>query len=34
MKKLMMVLVAGLVMISFSAVGFAAEEAKTPGAKG
>jgi hypothetical protein len=29
MKKLLMVLVAGLVMISFSAVGFAAEEAKT-----
>jgi len=29
MKKLMMVLVAGLVMISFSVVGFAAEEAKT-----
>jgi hypothetical protein len=27
MKKLLMVLVAGLVMISFSAVGFAAEEA-------
>ncbi|MCX5902131.1 MAG: hypothetical protein NTV89_01390 [Proteobacteria bacterium] len=33
MKKLMMVLVAGLVMISFSAVGFAAEEAKTQAPK-
>lgn len=33
MKKLMMVLVAGLVMISFSAVGFAAEEAKAPAPK-
>ena len=35
MKKLLMVLVAGLVMISFSAVGFAAEETtfQTPKAK-
>jgi hypothetical protein len=33
MKKLLMVLVAGLVMISFSAVGFAAEEAKTQAPK-
>ena len=33
MKKILMVLVAGLVMISFSAVGFAAEEAKAPAPK-
>ena len=35
MKKLLMVLAAGLLMISFSAVGFAAEEttAQTPKAK-
>ena len=33
MKKLLMVLVAGLVMISFSAVGFAAEEATSQAPK-
>ena len=33
MKKILMVLVAGLVMISFSAVGFAAEGAKAPAPK-
>ena len=33
MKKILMVLVAGLVMISFSVVGFAAEGAKAPAPK-
>jgi len=33
MKKLMTLLIAGLVMISFSAAGFAAEEAKTQAPK-
>jgi predicted dinucleotide-binding enzyme len=33
MKKILALIVAGLVMISFSAVGFAAEEAKAPAQK-
>lgn len=33
MKKLLTIIVAGLVMISFSAAGFAAEEAKTQAPK-